>query len=135
MEEFDETIILEAFRRYIKQLYPAAAYKAEDGDHFVPCHGTVYRGGLYATLTKCVDLILHKGNKRGYYYGNPFVQNCRDLVTKRFSCACRHYRQCVIALQDIVNDLLLPSSEGGITENIFKHINRLRQNKHSFMII
>ena len=135
MEEFDEAILLKTLRRTIKQLYFAIAHKAEYGDHFVPCHGTVYRSGLHPTLAKGVYLILHKGDQRGYDYGNSFAQNCRDLVTERFSCACRHYRQCVIALKDVVNDLLLPAAEGSITENIFKHINRLWQNKHSFTVI
>ncbi|MPM52248.1 hypothetical protein SDC9_99005 [bioreactor metagenome] len=135
MEKFYEAVIIKTFRSYIKQLYPAAAHKAEYGDHFVPCHGTVYRSGLHPTLSKRIDLILHKGDKRRYDYGNSFARNSRDLVTERFSCACRHYRQSVVALKDVVNDLLLPPSEGGVTKYIFKHINRLWQNKHSFTVI
>ncbi len=135
MEKFYEAIVLEALRSYIKEFYLSFAYKAEYGDHFVPCHGAVYRGCLHPALSKRIDLILHKGDKRGYDYGNSFTQNGGDLVTERLPCPCRHYGQCVIALKDVVNDLFLPAPEGGITENIFKHVNGLWQNKHSFMII
>ena len=78
--------------------------------------------GVNAGFIEGLNLVHHQGNQGRDHHRNSRHQKCRDLIAQRFSRPGRHNGEDVFPGQDLVDNLLLPRTEGVIAEICFQSL-------------
>ena len=77
---------------------------------------TVQIRRMDARLIERRDLILHQGNQRRHHQRDARKNQCRNLITQRFSAARRHDTQNITPIKNPVNQRFLSFAEAVISE-------------------
>ena len=86
------------------------------------CQGAVDVRGVNAGFIEGLNLVHHQGNQGRDHHRNSRHQKRRDLIAQRFSRPGRHNGEDVFPGQDLVDNLLLPRTEGVIAEICFQSL-------------
>ena len=88
--------------------------------------GGIEKAGPHPQLAHGVNLILHQRNQRGDHNTAAGPDQCRDLIAQRFSAARGHQYECVISLDDRLNNRFLGAAKAGVTEGLLENVERGR---------
>ena len=84
--------------------------------------GGVEKTGAHAQLTHGVDLILHQCNQRRDHNAAAWPDQCGDLIAQRFTATRGHQYQCVVPVDDGLNNRFLRATKAGVTEGLLENV-------------
>ena len=90
--------------------------------HLTAANATVHAGGGHACGLQGGHLVVHQGNQRRHYHGQPAPHQGGNLITQGFAAAGGHQHQQVLPLCQRGHDFFLPPPEGVIAENFAQDV-------------
>ena len=115
-DRLEECRVPESFRGNVHELVVAVRHRREAEVHFVGRDGRVEEGGGDVAFFECGDLILHQGDERRDDERRAREEKGGELVTEGLAGASRHDDDGVASVDDLLDGLVLPVSEGVIAE-------------------
>ena len=117
--KFQKAVGEQPFRRHINDLVLTQHGIFQRFEILGTGKGGVEKSACHTGLAQALHLVTHQGDERGYHQSDAGKHQAGHLVTDGFAGAGGHDAQSIPALQNGVNDRLLPLAELVVAKYLF----------------